>query len=178
MALQQRGSNKGSHWWRHKYDCISKAHQDYIGEYRIWGSMRARCNRPQAVSYPLYGGRGIKVCDRWNDQDEGFINFYNDMGKCPVDKHGKKYQIDRIDPDGDYEPSNCRWVPAKVNAMNKRNVHKTYLWGDLMSMNDVIKCLNLKRTTVNERARLRGDAVEDAIVAGLKAKYGERVCVL
>lgn len=83
-------------------------------EYDIWSGMKARCSNPNRDYYHLYGGRGIKVCDRWTGSN-GFFNFYEDMGYRP-----DGYLIDRIDCDGDYEPSNCRWVDASTSARNTR----------------------------------------------------------
>jgi len=75
--------------------------------YRSWKSMISRCRDLSNASYPGYGGRGIKVCERW----QLFENFLEDMGERPsVD-----YQIDRRDPDGNYEPSNCRWITRAEN---------------------------------------------------------------
>ena len=70
-------------------------------EYRIWAGMIQRCKNPKVQRYPHYGGRGISVCDRWKQ----FPNFLDDMGLLPSPKHF----LARIDLDGNYEPSNCRW---------------------------------------------------------------------
>jgi len=75
-------------------------------EFNIWNGMRKRCLNKNNKDYKNYGGRGIKVCDRWLNS---FENFYVDMGGRPSAKHS----IDRINNDGDYEPSNCRWATAK-----------------------------------------------------------------
>lgn len=80
------------------------------GVYKSWGSMMTRCYNPNSINYNRYGGRGISVCSRWKK----FINFYEDMGDRP-----DKLQIDRIDNNGNYEPSNCRWVTSKENNNNR-----------------------------------------------------------
>jgi len=89
-------------------------------EHTAWVSMRHRCNDPMAREYRLYGGRGIKVCERWM---ESFDNFLSDMGRAP----GKMHSVDRKNVDGNYEPTNCRWATPKQQANNKRNtIRATY----------------------------------------------------
>lgn len=80
--------------------------------YSRWTRMKGRCYNTDNKDYPEYGGRGIKVCDRWLNS---FENFLEDMGECP-----EEMSLDRTDVNGDYEPSNCRWATDAEQAWNQR----------------------------------------------------------
>jgi hypothetical protein len=82
-------------------------------EYQTWARMKARCDNPNYPKYHLYGGRGIKVCARWADSFEAFLE---DMGRRPPDKTS----IDRMDGDKGYEPGNCRWADDFEQNRNRR----------------------------------------------------------
>lgn len=84
-------------------------------EYQAWGAMKTRCLNPQSSSWPNYGGRGIKVCDRWM---HNFPAFLEDVGPKP----GPHYSLDRIDVDGDYEPGNVRWATRTEQNRNRRTL--------------------------------------------------------
>lgn len=82
--------------------------------YSTYNGMLNRCSNPNSESYYLYGGRGIKVCERWKGT-RGFNNFLKDMGHRP-----DGYTIDRIDNNIGYDPNNCRWVNNTLQSVNKR----------------------------------------------------------
>lgn len=83
--------------------------------------MIQRCTNQRATGFCYYGGRGITVCDRW----QSFKAFVNDMGEQP----SPRWSIDRIDVNGNYEPSNCRWLTMKAQQLNRRNNRRITLEG-------------------------------------------------
>jgi len=82
-------------------------------EYASWEHMKDRCYNQNCNRYYLYGGRGIKVCERWRNS---YVAFLKDMGRKPSHIHS----IDRLDTNGNYEPSNCKWSTPKEQANNRR----------------------------------------------------------
>lgn len=93
---------------------IHKTHGlTYAPEYNVWLSMKRRCTKEKSSDYKYYGGRGIKVCEEWL---KSFESFYKDMSPRPSDR----YSLDRIDVNGNYEPSNCRWATHKTQMINTR----------------------------------------------------------
>lgn len=121
--------------------------------YRVWCGMKARCYNKKNHKYKDYGGRGIKVCQRWM----GFENFLMDMGEKPSRK-----VIDRINNDGNYEPGNCRWSTHYESCRNKRSNIRITILGKTMVLTDWSKAFGLKSATVRARIK-RGWTVEQAL---------------
>jgi len=108
-------------------------------EYRIWEGMRKRCRNKLD---PHYGGRGIRVSEKWED----FTVFYADMGPRP-----EGCEIDRINNDGNYEPGNCRWVTKTQNARNKSNNNRFVLNGISKTLSEWAEELGIEHTSLLER---------------------------
>lgn len=86
-------------------------------EHVVWKGMKQRCSNPNHIGFLIYGGRGIKVCERW---ENSFADFLADMGPRPL---GDNYSVERRNNDGDYTPENCYWATGRQQAANKRNSH-------------------------------------------------------
>lgn len=119
--------------------------------YRSWQAMKERCFNLEAEKYPLYGGRGITVCYRWNF----FENFLEDMGERP-----NEMTLDRIDPFGDYEPGNCRWATSHTQSNNRRN--NVFFRGELLTRAEIARRTGIKRTSLTKLI-CKGVDVEDAV---------------
>src|SRR5690554_6984436 len=90
-----------------------KLHEKHPKEYRAWVHMKTRCSNPNYPMFHRYGGRGITVCDEWMSN---FENFLRDMGESPSDEHS----LERLDTDGNYDPSNCICRPCRASQENAR----------------------------------------------------------
>lgn len=143
----------------------------HTAEHHAWSSLKGRCYNPRNARYSLYGGRGIRVCDRWL---QSFENFYADMGLKPSPKHS----IDRIDVNGDYEPSNCRWVIQKEQMRNMRRTQWVEYGGICLSLAEWSEQLGLNAKRVDTRLA-RGWSIEDAFtIPCLKTnalRYGSKI---
>lgn len=132
-------------------------------EYTVWAGMKDRCLRPNSQRWKHYGGRGITVCDRWKDS---FENFLADMGPKPTPEHS----IDRVDNNGNYEPSNCRWATHTEQSRNRRtNLLITYR-GQTKSLGVWCALLGLERGTVKHRLRT-GWTLDEAFQTPVKKHW-------
>lgn len=138
-----------------KKTLIDNQDRKQMKEYRIWKALRTRATNPNTSSSIYYFNKGIKVCDRWNS----FENFYNDMGKCP-----ENYSIDRIDPNKDYCPENCRWASYSTQSKNRGSFNKIFTYkGKSMVLKDWARELGIKYTTLYMRIYRSGKSFEEAI---------------
>lgn len=113
-------------------------------EYRVWHGMKRRCYETRRRDYKYYGGRGIAVCERWRTS---FVNFFADMGPKPF----PEAQIERVDNDGNYEKSNCKWATQEEQKQNTRNVRKLTYNGETLSIGEWAKKLGIDRSTLRLR---------------------------
>lgn len=113
--------------------------------YRIWSGVISRCTSPGTSRYTYYGGRGIKVCPRWLVYE----NFVADMGERPPGM-----QLDRIDNDGDYEPSNCRWATRNEQQRNKRSSRILVVRGKRMTLVEASERFDIRAGTILKRLQL------------------------
>lgn len=113
--------------------------------YNIWCRMKSRCNTPTASHYDYYGGRGISVCDEWNSS---FIAFYEWALSAG---YKNSLSIDRIDPNGNYCPDNCRWVPLIEQSRNKRNSTIIKIGDCEIPSAQIAKSLNIPTTIISTR---------------------------
>jgi hypothetical protein len=123
--------------------------------YKVWTGMRQRCNNPRSAKFDIYGGRGIKVCQRW---EQSFQNFIDDMGERPDGK-----TLDRINPDGNYEPGNCRWADIEEQNNNRRSNNYVTIYGKTMTLSQWCRVNpETKMKTARERLE-RGWTPKEAI---------------
>lgn len=131
--------------------------------YRIFYNMMARCTNPNVKSYPRYGGRGIRICPEWSDfsafQEWALSHGYAD-----------NLTIDRIDNDGDYEPSNCRWVTMKEQSSNTSRNRNVTLHGVTKLLDDWSRYYGINPKTVRDRLR-RGWELERALTTPIDMRW-------
>jgi hypothetical protein len=131
-------------------------------EYRSWCAMRERCRVPKHPKFYLYGGRGIRVCARWEGD---FLAFLSDMGRRPSDSH----TIERINCDGNYEPGNCRWATVREQGRNKRTNRYLDMGGRRRLLIDVAADFGLHPSVLAGRLK-HGWPLDRAVSAPVRPK--------
>ena len=136
--------------------------------YKTWESMKARCYNKNDNKYKKYGGRGIKVCDEWLGENgvKSFAEWAYANG-FDENKHQKEQSIDRINVDGDYEPNNCRFVNAKVQANNKTNTVFLEYQGKRKSLQEWSDELGIAESTIRWRIS-KGYSAEKALTTKVR----------
>ena len=126
-----------------KVETVKSTHPAYVR----WVNMIARCYKEKHPAYQYYGKRGISVCDRWR---KSVFNYVADTGVAPF----KGAQLDRIDNDGNYEPSNMQWVTSSRNNRNRRSTKFITFNGETMCLADWADKLGLKRKSLMSRINM------------------------
>lgn len=122
--------------------------------YRIWCGIIQRCTNPNATHYKSYGGRGVLICERWRE----FENFIADMGTRPTVRHS----IERVNVNGNYDPSNCKWALPDEQARNRRNVRQIEYNGEVKTIADWARAIKVSERCLGMRLR-SGWSVEKAL---------------
>lgn len=132
--------------------------------YGIWCAMKARCYNPSQKRYEHYGAKGIQICQEWKDDFQCFWTWAQQNG------YDDSLSIDRIDVNGNYEPSNCRWVSMKIQQNNRSNNHLITYKGETRSLAQWIELLHLKPTLILNRLN-RGWSIEEAFETKIENKW-------
>lgn len=123
--------------------------------YNSWHHIMSRCYNKRDPKYPIYGGRGITVCKEWR---ASYKTFWADMGEKP-----EGYTLERIDNDGNYEPSNCKWATWEEQRFNRRVVRKLTINGVTKAVYQWADHFGISRKTVRNRVDRCGWSDEDAV---------------
>jgi len=145
--------------------CAATKHGEFGTRlYGIWGGLKTRCNNKQNQRYLDYGGRGIKICQEWNESFEAFRDWSLKNG------YKNNLEIDRKDNDSDYCPENCHWTTHKTNSRNKRNNRLITAFGETKCLSAWVeddRC-KVERDTLKSRLKLNWD-IEKAITTPPRA---------
>ncbi|KKL47906.1 hypothetical protein LCGC14_2330850 [marine sediment metagenome] len=136
--------------------------------YRIWNQMRQRCLNKNDSAYDRYGGRGITICSSWSD-------YYFFHTWAVHNGYKNNLEIDRIDNNGEYSPSNCHWVKPLLQARNKRNNHTLTLHGKTACLAEWSDLTGIKYSTLRSRIRL-GWSTFNALTMPVRAMERKKLC--
>lgn len=134
-------------------------------EYRVWANMKQRCLNPNCHAYDRYGGRGIRVCERWT---VSFDSFLSDMGPRPSNNH----QLERRDNDGHYEPNNCYWATTEEQGFNKSKTRHITANGETRTLSQWAKQLGTTPGVIRNRIK-SGWPTEHAVTAPVRRFWGQ-----
>ena len=150
---------EGSNWAERR--CGHATHgMSYTPEWHSWMAMRQRCHYPSSINYPNYGGRGIKVCDRWMNSFEA---FYKDMGPRP-----EGMSLERVDNDKDYSPDNCTWATTPEQGTNQRTNRLITHDGETLTMMQWSRRTGLSKHVIYRRLK-KGWSIEKTLTTPLHA---------
>lgn len=135
---------------------------EYDRLYRIWKAMRVRCNNPNTSEYHRYGGRGIKVCEEWN-------NYFVFQSWAYSHGYADNLTIDRIDNDKGYSPNNCRWITLKEQQMNRSSCFMITHDGRTQNLTQWCKEYDIDRHVLKKRL-MAGIPFEEAVIRRRKKK--------
>jgi hypothetical protein len=135
--------------------------------YKLWTDIKRRCYNKNRVGYKNYGGRGIRVSEEWKNSFEAFFEWAMENG------YKEGLEIDRIDNDGDYCPSNCRFVTDYVQDRNKRTNRKYNFNSAQMCITDLSKIAGISRDVIIKRIEKKGMRVENALTEATKGHITE-----
>ena len=154
---------KHGHRWKHGHSNGGFSYRGGTPTYKTWAGIIARCNNKNNKTWNHYGKRGIKVCKRWLI----FENFLKDMGVRPAGK-----SIERINNDGDYKPSNCKWATPKEQALNRRGTRWVSFGGKRLCIKDWGNLLGVGHSMLRYRLN-HGWTIRDALTFPLmKNQHG------
>ena len=132
--------------------------------YGVYHSMKQRCYNSKSNNYALYGGKGIEVCTEWRTN---FLNFYN---WAMVNGYKEGLSIDRINSNGNYEPSNCRWVSQKVQANNISRNHILEFRGEKHTISEWGEITGIGRKNISNRINNKGWSIEKTLTTPVKGR--------
>lgn len=135
---------------------------------RIYSNMKTRCYNPNSNRYHCYGGRGIRVCDEWKNSFQNFKEWAVNNG------YADNLTLDRINNNGNYEPSNCRWVTNKQNTNNTRRNRLLTYNGETHTMSEWCEIIGIKLQTLSARI-YRGWSVDDAITKPIRQQIDNQI---